>query len=127
MGLVKLGLFRILAGLRLGSFCIIGENPEVRIQNTGEGGWRLARVLPDGGCVGMVCNSPCFWCCFVLNYGTHYTIEQVKSQVFIGMNEGFSREKAWSSMAATKMIYPQMSQILADYLPRKGSKGTKEI
>ncbi len=29
---------------------------------------------------GTVYNSPCFWCCFVLNYVTHYTTEQVKSQ-----------------------------------------------
>ena len=37
-GLVGLGLF--------------GENPEVRIQNSGEGGAPLARVLSDGGIVG---------------------------------------------------------------------------
>jgi hypothetical protein len=37
------------------------------------GGTPAARVLSDGGLVGTVCNSPCFRCCFVLNYTTHYT------------------------------------------------------
>ena len=31
----------------------------------------------------MVCNSPCFRCCFVLNAG-HYTTILLKSQVFSG-------------------------------------------
>ncbi len=30
--------------------------------------------------VAMVCNSPCLRCSFILNYWTHYTTEQVKSQ-----------------------------------------------
>ena len=33
----------------------------------------MARVLSDGGFLGMVCYSPCFRCCSVLNYATHYT------------------------------------------------------
>ncbi len=69
---------------KLGSF---GENPEVRIQNSGEGGPPLARVLSDGGWMDTVCNSPCFWCCFVPNYGTHYTIVAAKKQAFSGLNE----------------------------------------
>ena len=47
----------------LGSFCIFGENPEVRIQNSGDGGSPLAYVLSDGGVVDTAFNSPCFWCC----------------------------------------------------------------
>ncbi len=46
-----------------------------RIQESGEGGPPLARVLSDGGWLGMACNSPCFRCCFILNYATHYTIK----------------------------------------------------
>ena len=64
----------------MGSVCIIGENPGVRILNSGEGGTPLACVLSDGGWLGTVCNSPCFRCCSVLNYATHYTTKQVKSQ-----------------------------------------------
>ena len=79
------------------SFCIIGENPEDRIQNPGEGCMPLARVLSDGGFVGMVFNSPCFWCCFVPNYASHYTILFDKCQMLNEINRG--------------------------YLPRKGTKG----
>jgi len=31
-------------------------------------------------------------------------------------------QRTYSSIAATKKIYPQMSQILADFLPRKGTR-----
>ena len=44
--------------------------------------------------MGMVCNSPCFRCCFVLKSATHYTTFGAENQVFIGRNEGFSGEKA---------------------------------
>ncbi len=50
----------------LGSFRIIGENPEVSPgapgQNSGEDGPPLARFLSDGGLLCTVCKSPCFWC-----------------------------------------------------------------
>ncbi len=46
---IEAHLRRAVTLLFLGSF---GENPEVRIQNSGEGGAGLARVLSDGGWVG---------------------------------------------------------------------------
>ena len=61
---------------------------------SGEGGvprrWNRGVILMEARLrraivlwVAMVCKSPCFWCCLVLNYATHYTTKQVKSQVFI--------------------------------------------
>ena len=45
-----------------------------------------ARFACDSFCVGMVCNSPCFWCCLVLNPATHYTIKfdgcQILSEIY---------------------------------------------
>ncbi len=50
--------------LGLGLFRIFGENPEVSPgapgQNSGEGCPPLARVLSDGGLVGMVVTPPVF-------------------------------------------------------------------
>ena len=48
---MKLGSFRIFARGRLGSFRIFRENPEVRMQNPGEGGTSVTCVLSDGGFV----------------------------------------------------------------------------
>ena len=71
---------------KLGSFRIIGKNPEVSPgapgQNSGEGRSPLARVLSDGG--EWFIFSSFLRCCIVLKYATYYTTEQVKSQVFIG-------------------------------------------
>ena len=61
----------------------------------------MARVLSDGGWLGTVFNSPCFRCSFVLNYATHYTILFDICQMLNEINRG--------------------------YLPRKDTKGAKEI
>ncbi len=60
---------------KLGSFRIFGwlEGSPAERPGLNTGGLPLARVLSDGGFLGMVCYSPCFWCCFVPNYATHYT------------------------------------------------------
>ncbi len=66
-----------MGGGKLGSFRINGV---LGASSTGKcgltiGGPPLARVLSDGGFVGTGLYSPCFRCCFVLNYGVHYTIK----------------------------------------------------
>jgi len=48
--------------------------------------------------LGTVCNSPCFRCCFILNYATHYTMLFDICQM---LNE-IHHEDTWSSIAATK-------------------------
>ncbi len=98
-----MGSFRI--------FCVAGGSPAER-PGLNTGGLPGAGVLSDGDWLGMVCNSPCFWCCIVGNCGGYYTTSWPKKQVFIGRNGGFSREKAWSSIAATKKI---LSADFADF------------
>ncbi len=42
----------------------------------------LTPLIMPGCWMGTVCNSPCFWCCFVLNCATHYTTFMPKMQGF---------------------------------------------
>ncbi len=65
----------------------------------------------------MVCKSPCFWCCFVLNCGRYYTTCWPQNQGFIGRDEDFSREKGWSSIAASKDAIEKFVLILAPFAP----------
>ena len=60
-----------------------------------------ARFACDSFWMGMVCNSPCFRCRFVLNYKTHYTMLFDICQTLNEINRG--------------------------YLPRKGAKGSRWI
>ncbi len=99
----------------LGSF---GENPEVSPgapgQNSlrqssgqaGEGGAGLARVLSDGGWMDTVCNSPCFWCCFIPNYATHYTTVGAKKQAFSGLNEDLVVSPPWGIQSTILPEFP---------------------
>ncbi len=86
----------------LGSFCIFGENPEVRIQNSGEGSTPLSCVLSDGGWLGMVCYSPCFWCSNVCNHATHYTMLFDICQMLNEINRGYLPQKGTKEILTTK-------------------------
>ena len=75
----KLGSFRrieVVAGANWVCFAFLPVE--------GTGGlnlWRHALRAFNLFFVGTVCHSPCFRCCIVGNYATHYTTEQVKSQI----------------------------------------------
>ncbi len=67
---------------------VAGGSPAER-PGLNTGGRPFARVLCDGGWLGMACNSPCFRCCFILNYATHYTIKFGRCPILNGINHGF--------------------------------------
>ena len=52
-----------------------------------------ARFACDSFCVGTVCNSPCFWCCLVLNYAMYYTRKFDRCPILNEINRGYLPQK----------------------------------
>ena len=94
---MELGSFRI-NGVRsggcwgkLGSFRFLART-SVRGLNIGVAGLRRAVYLMVVF-LALVSDSPCFWCCFVLKYATHYTMLFDICQMLNEINRGYLPQK----------------------------------